>query len=110
MKKTVVVIVALLFALGAVGIGMAATAKKVADDQVPADMKAQKDQTAKQKPGQLKDKPGQLKDKPGLHKEKAPGQQKFKDGAPGQTKIKDSKAGQFKEKAPAADQKANTVR
>lgn len=104
MKKVLVAIVALLFALGVVGMSFAATAKKVGDDQIPADMKTTKDQKAK--PGQLKDKPGlhkekapgQLKDKPGLHKEKAPGQLKDK---PGQTKLKDSKAGQHKDQAPA---------
>lgn len=98
MKKSIVIMVALLFALGTVSMSIAATAKKVADDQVPADTKAQKDQKAKQKPGQLKDKPG-------LHKEKAPGQLKDKPGQlkdkPGQTKLKDSKAGQHKDQAPA---------
>ncbi|NLI30208.1 MAG: hypothetical protein GX423_09045, partial [Nitrospiraceae bacterium] len=87
MRKVLVVIAALFFALGSFSMSAAATSKKVADDQVPADMKAQKDQKAK--PGQFKEKPGQLKDKPGLHKEKAPGQFKDKPGlhkekAPGQ--------------------------
>lgn len=99
MKKMLVVIVAVFFALGVVGMSIAAT-KKSSQEEFPADVKASKTQK------QIDQKTNKPKDaKPGLDKDKS--------AKPGQLKDKGVKPGQLKDKvqkAPAAEQKANTVR